>query len=276
MVNLESLANLYFCNGEDVPYELKQGGIIYIKPAIMKDYTIYQWACQVVQLLKNETNDFKVIQMSYLQYLVEVVFPQDEEVKDNKDLYQAYKDRFVYLMKICLGAERLAILPNEKGKWQIVLCNNEDKVQYIITAKEFDDIVFIILNQNDPKHDNRYIDPDARKAMQDYYDIKYRGVTSPTLEKRKAFVCSKLSKTFKELSTMTIREFELIYHACIDSEIYLATKVTEASYKYEVKEPTKHPLFEPEKDAFEEVFSNTDALQNKGLKGAENIGVGID
>lgn len=276
MVNLDYYANVYFGNGEDVPFKLRDGSIIYIKPVLMKDYTIYQWACQVVQLLKNETNDFKVIQMSYLQYLVEVVFPQDEEVKDNKDLYQSYKDRFIYLMQICLNVERLAILPNEKGKWQIVLCDNEDKVQHIITAKEFDDIVFIILNQNDPKHDNRYIDPDARKVMQDYYDIKYRGITSPSLEKRKAFVCSKIGKTFKELSLMTIREFDLIYHACVDSEIYIATKVTEASYKYDVKDPTKHPLFEPEKDMFEEVFSSTDTLEGKGFKGAENIGVGID
>ena len=266
VVDIEVYSNLYFSNGEDVPYELRDKSTIYIKPALVKDYNLYQWACQVVQLLKNETNDIRVIQMSYLQYLVEVVFPQDS----------SYKDMFVYLMKICLDAEHLGFISDKNGKPQLALCNEDNVVEHIITASEFDEISYIILNQNDAKHDNRYVNPEVRKAMQEYYSIKYRGITSPSLEKRKAFVCSKMGKTFKELSNMTIREFDLIYHACVDSEIYIATKVTEASYKYDVKEPTKHPLFEPDKDAYEEVFFDPDTLAEKGIKGVENIGVGID
>lgn len=70
---------------------------------------------------------------------------------------------------------------------------------------------------------------------------------------------------------MTYREFELIYQSCLDSEIYLTTKITEASYKYEVKNPTNHPLFEIKKDAYAELFEDTSVLSNKGISGAENL-----
>lgn len=265
MVDLDVYTNVYFSNGFDVPYKLRDGGEISIKPVLVKDYNIYEWACQVIQLLKNETNDVNIIQMSYLQYLVEVVFPQNEE----------FKNMFMYLLSLCLGVQKASYFKNDKGKWRLALCDDEDIVIGIVTPKEWDEIMFIILNQNDAHYDNRYVNPEVREMMQEYYKIKYRDIVQPSLEKRKAFVCSKIGKTFKELSELTIREFNEIYKACVDSEIYLATKITEASYKYEVKQQAKHPLFEADVDAYEEAFSDTNVLQNKGLSGANNIGQSI-
>ena len=41
VVDLDVLELNYFVNMLDVPYELKKGGIINIKPVLLKDYLIY-------------------------------------------------------------------------------------------------------------------------------------------------------------------------------------------------------------------------------------------
>ena len=40
---------------------------------------------------------------------------------------------------------------------------------------------------------------------------------------------------------------------------------------YDVKEDIKHPLFEPKKDPYEELFTDTSTLASKGISGAENL-----
>ena len=234
----------------------------------MKKYQIYLGCIDILQLYKNETNDFKIIQMSYLQYLMEVVLP------NTKDNIAEYKLRT--LISLCLGEDYIGFVKDSRGKWNIAICDEESTIKNLINPADFDNIMLLILNQNDAHYDNRYVDHDVRLMVQEYYRIKYANVNMPSLEKRKAFVASKLSKTFKELGEMSIREFELIYKACVDSEMYLATKITEASYKYDIKNPSQHPLYESERDVYEEAFSSTDTLQGKGFKGAEQIGVGID
>lgn len=270
VVDLEYYTNAYFSNGQDAPYKIKQGGTIYIKPVLVKDYSLYLGCIDILQIYKNEINDINIIQMSYLQFLNEVMFTQSED----KDHIAEAKLRT--LISLCLGVDRVGFIKNEKGKWVIALCDDNDTITHLVSAKEFDDITLLILNQNDAHYDNRYVDPDVREVMKEYYEIKYRDVNPPSLEKRKAFVSSKLAKSFEELGEMKIREFELVYKACIDSEIYLATKITEASYKYDVKNPSQHPLYEPEKDAYAEIFSDSSVLNGKGLQGAENIGVGLE
>jgi hypothetical protein len=267
VVDLEYYTNLYFSNGEDAPFSLRDKTVLQLKPVLLKDYALYLGIYDVIQLQKNEVNDIRVIQMSYLQYLIEVVFPRGGK----NNIYEA---KLRMLIQLCLGYKYCAFM-QIKDKWNIVLCDAHGTVEHFITPSEFDDIMLLILNQNDARHDNRYINPDVRQMVQEYYNIKYKDVSTPSLEKRKAFVCSKTAKTFKELGDMTVREFELVYHALVDSEIYLATKITEASYKYEVKKPTNHPLFTKEEDPYTEAFSDVSALQDKGFKGAENIGVGL-
>ena len=73
------------------------------------------------------------------------------------------------------------------------------------------------------------------------------------------------------MNELPYREFELIYDACKDSEIYIGQKIIQGSYKYDVKEDIKHPLFEPKKDPYEELFTDTSTLVSKGISGAENL-----
>ena len=273
VVDIELYTDLYFSNGVNAPYKLRDKTDIQIKPVLLKDYPLYLGTSEIIQLYKNEINDIKIIQMSYLQYLMEVVLPSGKD-PDGKKI-NIYEAKLRGLIELCLGYQFCAFR-KVKDKWNIILCSSDSTIEHFITPADFDDIMLIILNQNDAKYDNRYVNPEVRKLIQEYYDIKNRDVSSPSLEKRKAYVSSKLAKSFKELGEMTVREFELVYKALVDSEMYLTTKITEASYKYEVKNPTNHPLYSKDKDPYEEAFSDTSVLKDKGFKGAESIGLEIE
>ena len=69
-VNIELLDLMYFQNSYNVPYRLKKGGDIEIKPILVKDYPLYEWSMSVLNIKKNEINDIEIIQMSYLDFLV--------------------------------------------------------------------------------------------------------------------------------------------------------------------------------------------------------------
>ena len=256
LVDLEMLELNYFVNMSYVPYKLKKGGTIYIKPILVKDYLTYSWSKEILNIPKNEINDVEIIQMSYLEFLIKKIFLMDNSVKD----------KLCWIIKLCLGEDYVAI-----GDNCLIICEQDSTIKYVINAKEFDDISKIIQAQNDPNYDDRYVSPEVKELMQEYYKAKYKDIHSPSLEKQKAFVSSKTGKTFAQLNELPYREFSLIYDACKDSEIYIGQKIIQGSYKYEVKEDIKHPLFEPKKDPYEELFTDTSTLASKGISGAEQL-----
>lgn len=259
MIDLKSISDTYFINGYEVPYTLKKGGTISIKPILLKDYNRYMQVKNLLEIKKNELGDINIIKMSYLEFLYTFV-SQKEEIKTDLST----------LFSLCIGVESIAF-GKDKERICLLLLNNDDTIKSVITQQEFNDISKIILNQNEPYYDNRYVNPEVREMMEEYYKIKYKDIASPSLEQKKAFVCSKIGKTFLELNNMTCREFELIYKASVDSEIYIGEKIIQGSYKYQVNKDILHPLFEPQKDPYAEIFESTSVLSNKGINGAEQL-----
>lgn len=261
MVDLEDLELRYFCNGFDVPYKLQKGEILNIKPILVKDYPYYEYASTILEIKKNETDNIEIIKMSYLDFLINVAIVNQE---DNKN-------KLINLCNLCFGYNYISTGVDKNNKTCLYLCNKNREVEKIISSKEFDDISKIILNQNNYSYDNRYIAPEVRELMAEYYKAKYKEVHTPSLEKRKAFVSSKTGMTFKVLNELSYREFDLIYSASVDSEIYIGQKIIQGSYKYEVKEEIKHPLFEQRKDPYSEIFEDTTILGSKGINGANQL-----
>lgn len=259
MVNLKDLELKYFCNGYDVPYKLKDGQILNIKPILVKDYPYYETAKTILEIEKNEINNIEIIKMSYLEFIFNLI-----------ETNAAYSNFIISLCELCFGYDKVAISLH-KNKKVLCLCDENNIVKYIITSKDFEDISKIILNQNDANYDNRYINPEVKELMAEYYKVKSKNTKSPTLEEKKAFVTSKTGMSFNQLNEMTYRHFDMIYSANVDSEIYIAQKMVQCAYKYEVKEDVKHPLFEPKKDPYAEIFEDTTILSEKGISGAEQL-----
>ena len=259
VVDLKLLELQYFCNGYDVPYEIKSGGILNIKPILVKDYPFYEASKNILEIQKNEINDVQVIKMSYLEFILHLT--STSEVLANS---------LINICKLCLGYEKIAI-GEHNNKRCLFLCDDNEIVKYIVTAKEFDEISKIILNQNDANYDNRYVNPEVRELMNEYYKARHTNIRIPQLEEKKAFVISKTGMELERINNMSYRLFDLIYNSCVNSEIYFAQKMVQCSYKYEVKEDVKHPLFEVKKDPYAEIFEDTGILSSKGITGAEKL-----
>lgn len=255
MIDIEQLELLYFSNYVPCPYILQNGGKLLIYPIKVRDCQIYNVYNQILQIKKNEISDIEIIQMSYLEFLVKKLFTQDEN----------YKYQLSWIINKCLGYKYVSFEYN-KGKIVVCLLEKQDDdfiVDKIISKKEFDDIIEIILNQNDPNYDGRYVIPEIREMVEEYYSIKYKDINSPTLEKQKAFVSSKIGILSKDLIEISYREFIDIYNANVDSEIYIGQKIIQGSYKYEVKEDVQHPLFTKKKDKYEQAFVSREKFDKK-------------
>lgn len=259
VVDFKDLELRYFCNGFDVPYEIKNGGVLNIKPILVKDYPIYEMSKGILEINKNEMNDINIIKMSYLEFIFNLI---SVDVK--------YNNALINLCRLCLGYDKLAI-GTHNNKRCLLLCDQNNTVKYIITAKEFDEIAKIILNQNDANYDNRYVNPEVKELMAEYYKVRHNDIRTPSLEEKKAYVVSKTGININQINDMCYRLFDLIYNSCVNSEIYFAQKMVQCSYKYDVKEDVKHPLFEKKKDPYAEIFEDTTILSNKGITGAENL-----
>lgn len=261
MVNLDlnELELKYFCNGYDIPYNVKNGGILNIKPILVKDYPFYEMSKSLLEINKNETNNIDVIKMSYLEFVFNLI-----------SINTTYNNSLIELCRLSLGYDKIAIGTYNKKRC-LLLCNEENKIEYIITPKEFDEISKIILNQNDANYDNRYVNPEVKELMAEYYKVKHNDFRTPNLEEKKAYVISRTGMNINQINDMAYRLFDLIYSSCVNSEIYLTQKMVQCAYKYDVKEDIKHPLFEKKKDPYAEIFEDTSVLSNKGINGAEKL-----
>ena len=262
MVDLEFLTKKYFINIEDVPYKLKKGGEIFIKPILLKNAEVYDWAKQCIEIDKNSINNIDVIQSSYLGFLMDYCFEKDNETEIESQLKT--------LLNLCLNIE-YAMFTKDKGKHCIVICDKDGNIKQIINNKEFDDISKIILFQNNPSYDDRYVNPEVKEMLTEYYKVKYKDINVPTMERKKGFVSSKIGKTFKELNELSYREFCVIYDELLAEDNYFIYKIVASNFQDTEINKTLHPLFEKKHDIYEELFTNTDVLANKGISGAEQL-----
>lgn len=259
MVNFDELNLKYFCNGFEVPYKLKNGTTLNIKPILVKDYPYYENSKKVLEIAKNEIDDINIIKQSYLEFILNLI-----------EVYEELLSDLLTICNLCMGYSKIS-KGLIKNKQCLLLCNNDGILEHIITPREFDDIINIILNQNDSNYDNRYISPDVKNLMSEFYKAKYNNLRTPTLEEQKAYVTSRTGISIFKLNNMTYRYFRLVYDSCVDGEMYFAQKMIQCSYKYDTKEDIKHPLFEPKKDPYSEIFEDTNVLSSKGISGADKL-----
>lgn len=253
MIDLEYIKERYFFNGYDVPYQLKKGDTLFIKPILVKDYEIYRHSKYILEIDKNNINDINVIQMTYLDFLYYLI---------KGDNTNQMLDSFSNIIKFCFGEEYFAF-DKDKNKTCIILCDSNKVIKKVISSKEFDEIKKIILSQNDSDYKDRYISQDVREAYDEYCRLKYRNISVPSTEKMKAFVMSKSGYTLEYINNLPYRLFSLIYKSAMDSDIYIGQKIIQGSYKYKVEQDIIHPQYEKEKDPIAEMFSDADSFKKK-------------
>ena len=230
---LEYYKNTYFSSELPIPFHLKDEHLIYINPIKVRDYPIYSSSIGLLMIDKNKISDVKIINMSYLRFLHELV----ESDKDNMQM-------LLNVLILSLGEQYSYFINiDEKDKAKLILKRKKDGKKITVTSKEFDQIKSIILYYNDEDYDDRYISDDLQKAMENYYKAKSRNQYNPTLEDKKCYMISKNGMTMQQINEMTYRAFNKVFNYALGSELYLSRKILQASEKYKVDD-VNHPLFE--------------------------------
>lgn len=230
----------YFANDIPVPFKTKFNNyVLYIKPVTVQLYPFYHDNVGILRINKNQISDARIIQMSYLQYLIEQVLTNDS----------SYQQMLITILNISFTEEfTFSVGYDDKNKVYLAFNKGEQTITRI-SAKEFDKISEIILFYNNRDYDDRYISEDLRKVMNDYYDLKFKNQNIPTLEEKKAFVTYKTGLSMSNLNQMSYRNFELIYNIAVNNDVFFSQRILQASEKYKV-EDLVYPLFKKKETPF--------------------------
>lgn len=197
MINIDYLTRQYFYFDKPVDYKLQCGKTIYISPVCVEKSEIFNDSIDILMIDKNALPSVEIIQMSYLQFLVSVLFLQDS--KQPKKLG--------VLMSLCCGLDDTKVFFNDKGK--AYLADEESGIT--VSATDFDDIKKIILYQNILHFDDSYINPELRQAMRELDEVRNKSKEMPTVERRIAIIMAHTGISKTEQIQMSMRTHGLLF-----------------------------------------------------------------
>lgn len=249
-VNIGYLQRKYFYKNKPVPYKLKCGVEIIIYPVIVEDGDIFEDSYDILTFNKSEIPIPEIIQMSYLQFLIEVMF------KEDSNQYKLYN-----IFSICIKEEDIRI-GYEKNKPILIICEN-DIIKAKINHKDFDEIRKIILYQNIKDYDDSYISKDIRNVIEEYYKATNSNIEPLSLEDKMAFLGNETGLKTEEILKMTYREFNNRFGWAVDRMDYQINKTAEMSGNVKFDKKLEHLIYRHKKDKYEQFFKNKDEFVNK-------------
>lgn len=207
-VDLDFLTRVYFYFDLPVPYQV-EGGTLEITPISLTQSEIFLGSKTVLSIDKNIFPDPKIIQMSYLKFICDVLIPEDE----------TNVQRLLNILLMCLGLKDpdIVCLNGDPSRPAIY----DKTLNITITPNQFDDIKKIILYQNIPHYDDSYINPDLKKAMDEEDALKNKNVVVPSLERKMAIITAHSGVLKSDQEKMTYRA-----HCALFDEVCGETEFT--------------------------------------------------
>ena len=251
-IDIAVLEKGYFYFDKPVPYKLSDTAHVDITPISVYDSEVFLSSCDILQIDKNALNSFEIIQMSYLDFLLQVMLPTDQS--------GLMLDKFCNILKLCLGMPDWKIKLNEKKKISILAPDDS----FEITGKQFDDIKRIILYQNIPHYDDTYIDPDLKKMMGEVDRLKSQGINVPNLERRMAIITAHCGIDKQTLMQYTMRSLQLLFEECA-GEVEFTTLRPIMLYAGKAKE-LEHWIYKKKKDRLDGYITSVESY-NKSMGG---------
>lgn len=256
MVDIEKLEKEYFYFDKEVPYELKCGTTINIYPILLEDWYIFEKCYEILVFNKREVPIPEIIQMSYLQFLLEVLC--GEEINVN---------RLMKILELCLhvdlNTDKIKFIYDEHKKPNIVWCNKRDIIKAIISPKDFDDIKKIILYQNIPNYDDTYMSKDVREVINETIRVRDGNFEPITIEDKMGFLGNEIGLLKKDMLKMTYREFDIRFNMAVERMDYQINKTAELVGNVKFNRKIEHLLKKTKKNKLEEFFTNADEFTNK-------------
>lgn len=252
-VDIDFLRENYFTYDKPVPYQINKNEYLYINPVRLEDSWAFLQSANVLKIDKNALNSVEIIQMSYLQFLAQVLLQEKKML-----------DSFVNILLLCLDFHYPEFIVMN-GK--IVLSDKEKQI--IINGKQFDDIRKIILYQNILHYDDEYVNPELKKAMEDMDRLKNKTYELPSLERKMAIISSHSGITKAEQMKMSYRSHELLFEeVCGEIEhnaIYPLVTAFGKTKDYE------HYIYKKKKGKYDKYITSVeDFSRSMGGKGQVN------
>ena len=207
-IDIDFLTSQYFYFDLPVPYKLSDGQEITLEPLMLDKSEIFLSSVGLLTIDKNSSSDVNIIQMSYLQYIADVLITQSA----------VSKQQFINILGLCLKFLHPHIQRDNRNRPIIV-----DK-DIKITTKDFEDIRRIILHQNIPHYNDEYINPDMKAAMAEIDYLKNKNVDVPNIERKMAIITAHCGLGKKEQMQMTYRSHTLLFEEVCGEVNYMVNK----------------------------------------------------
>lgn len=233
----------------DIPVQYKD---LEIKPILVKDSLTFLRSYDILNIEKNRIPDAKIIQMSYLQYIVDQLMFDDTMTEFGFSVGDIWKEKFITILSLCIDVKSENISLINDGRLKITL---GDK---IIDADDFENIRRIILYQNINGFDDTPISEDFRKNLEKYYAIKNYGMKMPTMDDKMDVVMSCISMNDKDIKNMTYRRFERVFERIVSKNDYMVGALFQSQG---AKGSLEHWVFKKEKDKYSEAFTKMGAVK---------------
>lgn len=209
MVNLDLLRRAYFTFDKPVPYKVDDVELL-IKPVLLPDSDVFLSSTDILQYDKNSSADVGIIQMSYLEYMVQYISQVDE-------LLAA---KLTNILHLCIGMDAWHVGENEHGRAALV----DETHGVTISAKKFDELSRIILYQNILHYDDEYVNPELRKMMDEVDAVRNFGKEFPTLERKINIITAHTGISKREQMAMTMREHQGVFEEVSGEVEFLTTR----------------------------------------------------
>jgi hypothetical protein len=257
-INSEILLNQYIPFNKPVPYNNYN-----IHALKLCDMFEVSHALDILQIDKNTLGQIEFISMSNLRFILlmaelEQMFAESLEILLRKvfdvsddyiiQKYISEKDEFLVIGKLLEATENEVIF--------------EESSMIKIMPNDFDDIRNIILYQTFPDYTDKYIDPDVKKATDEYYRLKNKGAKTVPLEHKVICVQAKTGMTLEQIGNLTIRNFYQLFDVIVDEDEYIIMKSAELN-GVKFKNAIEHWAYKEKKDKYAEAFCDADSFVNQ-------------
>jgi|LAHS01.1.fsa_nt_gb hypothetical protein len=261
----------------DAPIEYKG---IKIYPIKVKDYYTFMDAYDILKIDKNNIPDVDIIQMSYLQFMYNLVVSDDI----------IWRTKFIEILGLCFNiyydeekcddkfspSEILSMRTNENifrvyinGYDFYFEIENEHKIRIIINgvsfnASEFNDIKSLILYQNFEDYEDTIMSKDFKDVVEKYYDLKSRDTVPLTLENQINVVMSSTGLSLDDVMKLSLRKLQSLFDLEINKTEYMIGRFAQAQG---CTAKVDHWVYKSKKSKYSDVFTDTDTFRDKYKQG---------
>jgi hypothetical protein len=202
-----------------------------------------------ISLEKDKVPDVKILSMSYLEYLMHLI---NKKITEEDKIVSEYLEySFYQFLNLAIGVDQVRVKYDKNGKifLSVLLRDNIEKKKWIdISRKEFDDIKDIVLFQNIPDYDNKYVNPDVQEEIDAVRAIENKNIEMPSLEMRKITLSLNSNYTLDSINGLTLRKFNLMLDQSDSILNYKIYKQAELGGMVTFKEKIGHYLYKNKKN----------------------------